>query len=160
MKKLLMVAALAFSSAAFAQSGLKEDVDIIQSIYGKSKKDLVHEYMKPAEPHAAAFWKLYDEYEIERKALGLKKVQLLSEYADHYTTLTDEKADELATAMLKNNMDYEKLFSKYYGKIKKEIGALDAAKFMQLEIALQTEIRHELQHHIPFVGEIDRSKKN
>ena len=112
------------------------------------------------EPRAAAFWKIYDEYEVERKVLGQKKVQLLSDYADHYSSLSDAKADELATAILKNNMDYDKLFSKYYGETKKAIGALDAAKFMQLETALQTAIRYDLLNHIPFIGEIDRSKKN
>ena len=38
MKKLLILAAICFSTVAFAQSN-KEDVDFIQSIYGKEKKD-------------------------------------------------------------------------------------------------------------------------
>ena len=159
MKKLLFIAALAISSASFAQSGMKEDVEIIQSLYGKDKKDLIGAYMKLQEPQAAAFWKIYDAYETERKALGMKKMELIKDYANNYETLTDEKADELAKATLKNSASYEKLYSKYYGKAKKELGALNAAKFMQLEMALQTEVRSEIQNSIPFIGEIDRSKK-
>ena len=159
MKKLLLIAALAISSASFAQSGMKEDVEIIQSLYGKDKKDLIGAYMKLQEPQAAAFWKIYDEYETERKALGMKKMELIKDYANNYETLTDEKADELAKATLKNSAAYEKLYSKYYGKAKKALGALNAAKFMQLEMALQTEVRSEIQNAIPFIGEIDRAKK-
>jgi len=159
MKKLLLIAALAISSASFAQSGMKEDVEILQSLYGKDKKDLVGAYMKLQEPQAAEFWKIYDEYELKRKALGQKKMELIKDYANNYETLTDEKADELAKATLKNNADYEKLASKYYGKTKKVIGALNAAKFMQLESALQTAVRGEIQNAIPFIGEIDRTKK-
>ena len=159
MKKLLFIAALAISSTSFAQSGMKEDVEIIQSLYGKDKKDLIGAYMKLQEPQAAAFWKIYDAYETERKALGMKKMELIKDYANNYETLTDEKADELAKATLKNSAAYEKLYSKYYGKTKKELGALNAAKFMQLEMALQTEVRSEIQNSIPFIGEIDRSKK-
>ena len=159
MKKLLFIAALAISSASFAQSGMKEDVEIIQSLYGKDKKDLIGAYMKLQEPQAAAFWKIYDAYETERKALGMKKMELIKDYANNYDTLTDKKADELAKATLKNGAAYEKLYSKYYGKTKKAVGALNAAKFMQLEMALQTEVRSEIQNSIPFIGEIDRTKK-
>jgi len=160
MKKLLLIAALAVSSTSFAQSGMKEDVEIIQSLYGKDKKDLVGAYMDLKEPQAAAFWKVYDEYEIDRKALGQKRMEMITDYANNYETLTDEKADALAKAMLKNNAAYEKLASKYYDKSKKVVGALNAAKFMQLELALQTAVRSEIQTAIPFIGEIDRTKKN
>jgi ATP-dependent protease HslVU (ClpYQ) ATPase subunit len=85
---------------------------------------------------------------------------LIADYANNFTTLTDEKADEIAKAMLKNNMSYEKLYAKYYGKAKAVLGAVDAAKFIQLENALHTAVRSETQDAIPFIGEIDRSKKH
>ena len=157
MKKLFLIAAIAVSSTTFAQSSMKEDVDIIQGIYGKSKKELVNSYMQLTAAKATAFWKVYDEYEVERKALGQKKIQLISDYAEQYVTLTDEKADVLAKATLKNNMDFEKLQAKYYEKTKAVIGALNAAKFIQAEIYLQTTVRGAIQDAIPFIGDIDRS---
>jgi len=160
MKKLLLIGALAISSIGFAQSGLKEDVDIIQSVYGKSKKDLVGAYMNLAEPQAAAFWAIYDAYEVERKKLGQEKIELINQYAKASDKLTDENADKIATAMLANSAAYEKLFSKYYKKAKGAIGALGAAKFIQLEVALQTAIRSEIQNSIPFVGELEQMKKS
>jgi hypothetical protein len=63
--------------------------------------------------------------------LGQTKLQLINNYAESYATLTDEKADELAKGTLKNNQDYEKLYSKTYGQMKKAIGAINAAKFIQ-----------------------------
>ena len=157
MKKLLFIIAIAASSTAFAQSSMKEDVDIIQGIYGKSKKELVNSYMQLTGTQATAFWKVYDEYEVERKALGQKKVQLISDYAEHYVSLTDAKADDLAKATLKNSMDFEKLQAKYYEKTKAVIGALNAAKFIQAEIYLQTTVRSAIQDAIPFIGDIDRA---
>jgi len=160
MKRILLAAALAISSVSFAQSGIKQDIDIIQSAWGKTKQELINESMKLQEPQAAAFWKVYDAYEAERKELGATRLQLISDYTTSYETLTDEKVDELAKATLKNNAAYEKLYSKYYGKMKKTVGAMNAAKFIQLETALQTAIRSETQDAIPFIGEIDRSKKH
>ena len=111
--------------------------------------------MKLAEPQAAAFWVIYDAYEEERKALGMRKMELINDYANNYEALNEEKADELTKASLKNNMEVEKLYSKYYGKAKKIIGSVNAAKFIQLETYLQTSIRSEIQDAIPFIGEVE-----
>lgn len=157
MKKLLLALAIFVSANAVAQSTMKEDVDIIQATYGKSKKELVGSYMSLSGTQADAFWTIYDQYENERKALGKTKIQLINDYAANYATLTDAKADELVKATSKNNMDFEKLLLKYYNKTKGVVGALNAAKFIQLENYLQTTIRDEIQNSIPFIGEIDRT---
>jgi hypothetical protein len=159
MKKVIVILVLAVASfSSYAQSTFKEDVEIVQSVYGKSKSDLVKEYMNLSDEQATAFIKVYDNYEAERKALGQAKFQLINDYAANYNTLTDAKADELAKATLKNNLAYEKLYTKTYGHAKKAIGAINAAKFIQLEVYLQTTIRNEIQNSIPFIGELDKSK--
>jgi hypothetical protein len=151
-------AMMVFSMAGMAQVSLTEDVDYIQREWGRTKKDLINTYMKLQEPQATAFWKVYDAYETERKALGKVRLQLLNDYAMHVESLSPEKADEIAKATLKNNEAYQKLYSTYYGKVKKVIGSIDAAKFIQAEIALQTGINHETQASIPFIGEMDHLK--
>jgi hypothetical protein len=158
MKKVFLVLAVAFSATIFGQSALKEDVEIVQSVYGKSKSDLVTQYMALSGTQATDFTKVYDAYEVERKKLGQEKVQLINQYATDYTTLTAVKADGLVKGTLKNNQAYDKLYATYYEKAKKAVGALNAAKFIQLEIYLQTEIRSSIQNAIPFIGELDMTK--
>lgn len=150
--------AVVISTAGFAQSTLKDDVDVVQSVYGKSKSELVSQYMALTGTQAADFAKIYEAYEIERKKLGQEKIQLINQYATDYATINDEKADDIAKKALKNNTAYDKLYSSYYEKAKKAIGAVNAAKFIQLEIYLQTEIRSSLQNVIPFIGELDMTK--
>ena len=135
MKKLILALALIVSTGAFAQSTMQDDVDIVQSVYGKSKKELVAGYMTNLDStQNSKFWKMYDEYEMERKALGQKKIALINDYGNNFTSLTDAKADEIAKGSLANNLAYDKLFSKFYEKSKRDVGALNAAKFIQLEI--------------------------
>lgn len=161
MKKLILALALFVSTGAFAQSTMQDDVDIVQSVYGKSKKELVASYMTNLDStQNAKFWKLYDEYEMDRKTLGQKKIALINEYGNNFTSLTDAKADEIAKGSLENNIAYDKLFSKFYEKTKRDIGALNAAKFIQLEIYLQTTIRSEIQEAIPFIGQLEKAKTN
>jgi hypothetical protein len=159
MKKLSFIFIMAVATfSSYGQATFKEDVEVLQSVYGKSKSDLVKEYMNLSDTQLAAFTKVYDTYETERKALGQSNFQLINDYAVNYQTLTDEKADELAKGTLKNHIAYEKLYSKTYGHAKKAIGAINAAKFIQLEVYLQTVIRAEILESIPFIGELDKSK--
>jgi methanogenic corrinoid protein MtbC1 len=160
MKKLLILLVLTLSVSLNAQSSSKDELAIIQSSYGKSKTDLVNVYMALSPAQTKAFQPVYDSYEAERKVLGQKKIQIIDEYAAKYATLTDADADQLTKANLKNNLEVEKLYDKTYEKAKKVIGATNAAKFIQLEIYLQTTIRGEIQDSIPFIDEIDKTNLN
>jgi hypothetical protein len=161
MKKLSLILIMATATfSTYAQSSFKEDVEVVQSLYGKSKSELVKQYMNLSDAQATAFAKVYDNYETERKALGQTKFQLINDYASNYETLTDSKADELVKGTLKNHIAYEKLYTKTYNQAKKVIGAINAAKFIQLEVYLQTIIRSEILESIPFIGELDKTKVN
>lgn len=157
MKKVFLLSVLFVSTSIFAQSA--DDVALLQSIYGKSKGDIIKDYLNLSEPQSTAFQTVYDNYEAERKALSQKKMQIISDYAINYDKITDEKADELAKNNLKNNVDFEKLLSKAYSKAKKAVGPINAAKFIQLEQYFQTTVRSSVQDQIPFIGELDKLKK-
>jgi hypothetical protein len=159
MKKVFLLLLVALTTGVFAQSTSKEDLDVIQGIYGKSKKELAVAYMAIPEAQGTAFWAIYDAFEVERKTLGQAKVAVIEDYAANYANLTDESADKIAKAALKNNMDYQKLFGKYYDKYKKAVGAVTAAKIIQFETYMQTVVQSEIQDSIPFIGEMEALKK-
>ena len=66
--------------------------------------------------------------------------------------MTDEKADQL----IKNAMAYQKqrdeLLGKYYERIKQELGAVTAARFVQVEHQLLTIIDLEIASSLPVAG--------
>lgn len=158
MKKILLTLILSLSAGVWAQTSVADDVAIVQEIYGKSKSQVIDDFLQLPESQAAAFEEIYSKYEIERKELGKKKIQIIEDYAANYETLSDAKAEELTEANLKNNQDLDKLLSKTFGKVKKVIGGKNAAKFVQLEQYLQIIIRSEIQDNIPFIGELDKTK--
>lgn len=154
MKKLLFIAALIVSASGFAQSN-KEDVDLIQSIYGKEKKAIVSEFIKLEGAQADAFWKLYDQYETERKELGKQRISLLERYANSYMTLDDATTDQIIKDMMALSVKTDKLINTYYGKMKKGSGVKAAAQFVQLESYLLSVIRANILESIPFIGELN-----
>ncbi len=154
MKKLLVIAALFVSATGFAQSN-KEDVDFIQSIYGKEKKEIVAGFIKLEGAQKDAFWKLYDEYETQRKELGKQRISLLERYANGYNTMDDATTDKLMKDMLALGAKTDKLVNTYYGKIKKASGVKAAAQFVQIESYLLSAVRATILENIPFIGELD-----
>ena len=161
MKKLLTypvsIALLLVTISSFGQSN-KEDVDIIQSAFGKEKKELVRQYMQIGDKDSVAFWKLYDEYEDKRKAIGRERINVLQQYADQYDKLDDAKATQLANSAFANESKYNTLYQAYFKKFSAVIGGKRSAELFQLETYLQTLTRLYIMNNIPFIGELDKSK--
>jgi hypothetical protein len=101
---------------------------------------------------AAKFWPIYRDYDAELNKLNDMRVANIQEYARSYTQMTDEKADEL----IKNGMSYQKqrgeLLAKYYERVKQELGAITAARFVQVEHQLLTIIDLRIASALPVVG--------
>jgi hypothetical protein len=152
---LLTVGAFIFLSS-YAQSN-KEDIDIIQAMYGKQKKEIAAEFIILSDAKKDAFWKIYDEYETERKTLGKKRISLLEKYANAYDTLGDKNTDALVKETIALQKSTDGLIAKYYDKIMKSTGVKPAAQFYQLESYLLSVTRAYIMSNIPFIGELEKT---
>ena len=145
-----------FCVASFAQSN-KEDVEMIQAIYGKEKKAIVADFiMPPDDTKKAAFWDLYDSYETERKALGQKRVALLEKYVDAYSTLDDKTTDDIMTQSMELQKSVDGLIVTYYDKIKKSVGVKQAAQFYHIESYLLSATRIYILGNMPYIDQLEK----
>lgn len=151
MKKItLLFFALALGFATYAQSN-KEEVDLYQAAFGMDKKAVVANFVHPTAAQKDAFWKLYDEYETQRKENGKKRIDLLKQYAEQYNTMTDEQADAWTNEVIKLQTATDKLIVTYYNKIKKVTSPIVATQFYQIENYILTTIRMEVLDKVPFL---------
>lgn len=153
-KSILSTILIVLFSVALHSQNKVEEVDFYQSVFGMAKKEIVSLFIEVDGPAGLAFWTLYDEYELSRKDLGKKRLELLDSYAYNYLSMDDEKMDELITAMSVQKKQLDKLIVKYYKKMKKASGVEAAAQFYQLENWLLSSIRLQILENIPFVGEL------
>ncbi len=158
MKRLMGLALFVFFGLMAGAQSNKEDIAIIQSMFGKAKKDLVTQYMTLPADKSAAFWKTYDEYEAARTALGRERIALIEAYANAYMTMDDKVAADLAGKKYKWLASYGKMQKKYHNSFAKVVGATQAGKLMQLEDYLENNIRLAIQESIPFIDELDKTK--
>ena len=96
MKKItLLIIALLFINLTFSQDYSIEEINIIQNLFGAQKKAVYEDNMDLSGVNADTFWNLYNEYEVERKKIGEKKVALLKSYTTKQGAVTNEQADEI-----------------------------------------------------------------
>jgi hypothetical protein len=98
---------------------------------------------------------LYDEYEGKRKALGKKRIDLLGQYVDGYTTLDEAGTDNMIKDIISLQEQTDKLIAAYYAKFKKASGFKAAAQFYQFETYILSKIRAEIMENIPLIGEFE-----
>jgi hypothetical protein len=149
-KYFLIIAAFFMASLANAQSN-KEEVDLMQAAFGMDKKEAVAEFVKPSESQKAAFWKLYDEYESQRKELGKQRIELLKQYAGQYKTMTGEQADVWTKKVMDLQKKTDNLITTYYGKVRTATDGIVALQFYQIENYILAAIRAQVLDQIPFV---------
>jgi len=155
MKKLILLAIIAvFAMVSNAQSNA-EEIALMQSVYGMQKKDLIAKHMKLEAGQADLFWQMYDEYEVARKEIGLKRVKNIEMYAEKYENLTVEDANSLIKASMDVQKGFISLWEKTYKNMSKSISPVTAAQFIQAEIFFENLVRQELSMDIPLIGEFD-----
>jgi len=160
--KRITIICLAFAIGGFqlviAQDTSMNELAIIQEQWGMAKKEVVGAFLDLNETEAAAFWPVYDSYDVARKELGKERYGIIEDYANAYENISDEQAIDLTNRAFKNNIAIEKLQMQYYKKMTKVVSPVEASKFMQLEKYMETVIKAQLKGQIPLIGEMEGAR--
>jgi hypothetical protein len=128
-------------------------IDLLRSNVRQEKSQIMGVVMQLDVGDAAKFWPIYSDYNEELTKVNNLRSDNIQEYARTYTAMTDEKADEL----IKRALDYQKqrseLLGKYYERFKQELGAITAARFVQVEHQLLMIIDLQIASSLPIVGQ-------
>jgi hypothetical protein len=153
MKRINMISILAMMLAVFGASAqtYQEDAQIIQSIYGKAKKEVMADFVTVSPEQEKAFWELYDAYEAERKELGIKRISNVDNYIQSYGQADPSAASKAVKDAMEVGLLFDKLIQKYHGKVEKQTGPVAAAQFFHLETLFLSEVRVEILKKIPAI---------
>jgi len=134
------------------EQNLDAYIKLLRQDVRSQKSAVMSEVMQLDPDEAATFWPIYRDYDAELTKINDLRIANIKEYASSYNQLTDAKADELVV----NAMAYQKLrtelLAKYYERIKKEMGAITAARFVQVEYQLLLIIDLQIDSALPIVG--------
>jgi uncharacterized membrane protein len=141
---------LAFSAVA-APAQVDQYMEMLRTDVRAEKVAVITEVMAFTEAEGEAFWPVYREYELELAKLFDNRLANIKDYADHFESIDDEKADKLITTAFKNSENRKKLQKKYYKKFKKALGAKRAGTFMLLEMQIDTLIDLQIAANLPLI---------
>jgi hypothetical protein len=135
------------------KKNIQEYIELLRSDVRQQKAEMMGAVMQLSAADAAKFWPIYSEYDAELAKVNDLRVANIQEYARTYSEMTDAKADEL----IQNALGYEKqrseLLAKYYERVKQALGAITAARFVQVEHQLLLIIDLQAASSLPIVGQ-------
>jgi hypothetical protein len=140
------------ASAPEGEQNINQYIDLMRKDVRSQKFAIMDTVMQLDPGQAAKFWPIYRDYDAELKKINDLRVANIKEYAKSYNNLTDAKADEL----IQNAISYQKqrmeLLAKYYDRVKASLGAVTAARFVQVEQQLLLIIDLQIDSSLPIAG--------
>jgi hypothetical protein len=132
-----------------------QDVDsyvaLLRSDIQTEKVAVMTEAMMLTPEQSEVFWPLYREYQGEVAKIGDERVAMIKDYAQHFENLTPEKAQEIARSWFDQQERRLKLLKTYHGKVEKALEPVAAARFVQVENALQQMIDLKVAANLPLI---------
>lgn len=123
--------------------------ELLRSDVRAQKVAIITEVMGFTEAEDAAFWPIYREYDVEMSKLGDERVALISEYARHYSEMTDELSEKLALKALDLEARRAAARRKCYERVKAALSPRTAMRFLQVEHQLQLLIDLQIAASLP-----------
>jgi hypothetical protein len=154
---LLMMLAAALAAPVIAQESSGQPLS--RAVIERSrleKKAWVALNMDLKQGEEERFWPLYEGYQKELTEINLRLIRLVESYAVHYRnhTLTDDIARKLTEESLALDESELKLRRNYFNRLAKVLPASKAARYLQLESKVHTQVRYELAANLPLVGDV------
>lgn len=153
MKKITTFLSVIFLMAVSFFASAQTNDEMFNTVFKQEKRAYFSENMHLKAEEFDKFWTIYGAFETERTKIGSERITLLKTYVEKYQTMSNEDADAFMKKWLAIDKAEDAMRVKYYGKMKKELGAKTAAHFLQLDDYIQTAIKFEILDELPFIGE-------
>ena len=140
-------------NASTRQKNIQEYIDLMRADIRQQKAEMMGAVMALSAADATKFWPIYNDYDAQLTKLNDQRVANIKEYARTYNQMTDEKADELIHNALAYRKQRSELLAKSYDRVKQALGAITAARFVQVEDQLLSIIDLQIAAELPLAGQ-------
>ena len=94
-------------------------MELLRADMRSNKVAVLKAAMQLTSDESKAFWPIFREYDTELAAIHDSRIDLITQYAEEYRSLTDEQAGEIVDSWFKLQQNLLRLKRKYYKKVKK-----------------------------------------
>ena len=108
-------------------------------------------YLVLTDEETRGFWPVYDRYEQELAAVRERLVAVIGEYAEKFSSLTDDEAHDLVQRYLAVENDRNQLRRSYVEPFSKVLPGRKVMRFYQMENKMDAVLRYQIAATIPVV---------
>jgi hypothetical protein len=131
------------------EKNVEEYIELLRTNVRQQKDQIMGAVMELDVDQAKKFWPIYEEYDAELTKLNKLRAANVLDYAQGYGQMTDAKADDLTQKGLNYQKERFDLLAKYYARVKASLGAMQAARFIQIENQLLMIIDLQIASSLP-----------
>ena len=153
LRVVFIAVSLALTLPVVAQESNDSNMEILRDKVKADKKLVVAGNMQLTDAEAKKFWPVYDAYQADLKKVNMQLGDVINTYADAYAknAVTNDVAKKLVNDALAVEEAELKLKRTYLPKVDAAVGAVKAARYMQIENKIRALIKFELAGGIPLV---------
>ncbi len=144
-------AAGAPSAAPTAKANLNQEIKLLRKDVRAEKSRAMLNALELNADQTAKFLPIYQQFQAELAKLNDLREANIREYAKNYSTMTDNKADELVNQTISYYKKRTDLIANYYDKVRAALNTGTAARFVQVEAMLDNLIDLQIQSGMPLI---------
>jgi hypothetical protein len=126
-----------------------EDIALLRQDLRAKKMQVIGENMSLSDPEAEKFWPVYNHYVADLREVNDRKYALLKQYAEMWSTMTDDQAMIYIRDWLETDARVQALRLKYVPTVSQVLPGRKAATFFQLDRRLNMIIDLQLFSQMP-----------
>jgi hypothetical protein len=134
-------------------ANIRAYIELLRADVKKSKSEIMGEVMRLDTDQATKFWPIYKEFETEYASLGDRIAALVRSYADNFDKMTDGLAEQVGNQVLDIEQQRNILKRKYYDRVENALGAITAARFLQVENQLERIVDLQIAAQLPVISQ-------
>src|SRR5258708_3993664 len=127
-----------------SQPNPNDFIELLRKDVRSQKKQIIAENMGLSDSEAEKFWPVYDRYTAELSRIYDTKIALLKDYAENYSSMTGEQAENYIRKRAEVEQSIMQLRLKYVPAFRKVLSSRETALFYQLDWRLGLAIDVEL----------------
>jgi hypothetical protein len=124
-------------------------IELLREDVWDEKAQLLGAVLQLNATEAAKFWPIFDEYNAELTKLHDSMRANVKFYASEYSQMTDDKANRVIKGAIDHRRQQLELLERYHERVKQALGAVTAARFIEVEHQLLLLIDLQLLAPLP-----------
>lgn len=135
-----------------AKASIDQEIKLLRQDVRAEKSRIMLNGLELNADQTAKFLPIYKDFDRDLAKLNDLREANIREYAKNYSTLDDNKADQLVNQAISYYKKRTDLVANYYDKIRATLGTGIAARFVQIEALLNNIIDLQIQSSLPLIA--------